>query len=203
MARLEQPPSRLARGHLPQHVLVVLRGQLQHRQRALAEVGLVLLLRAELLQLDTRPLRQQLQRPALVGLLDQLDEREDIALPLAAEAVPRLTLRVDVEARAVLLVEGAQAPVILVPLREAHVLLDDLDQVDLGLDLREGVVGRQGGHGHYCAVRREAVLALTDQRQGGGRQHRSDHEESDRKHGSQPLGPGQWPFRFIVAEDQA
>src|SRR5207237_8271703 len=62
------------------------------------------------------------------------------------EAVPGLTLRVHVEAGAVLLVERAQAPEVLVPLREAHIFLDDLDQVDLGLDLREGVVGRQGGH---------------------------------------------------------
>jgi hypothetical protein len=30
------------------------------------------------------------------------------------------------------------------------VLLDDLDQVDLGLDLGEGVIGRRGGHGNYC-----------------------------------------------------
>src|SRR5438445_7523851 len=129
---------------------------LQHRQGALAEVGPVLLLRAELLQLDPGPLGQELQRPPLVGLLDQLDEREDVPLPLTAEAVPRLPLRIHVEAGAVLLVERAQAPVVLVPLREGHVLLDDLDQVDLGLDLREGVIGRQGGHGAYCDAERRA-----------------------------------------------
>src|SRR5205823_9350318 len=87
-----------------------------------------------------------------VGLLDQLDEGEDIPRAFAAEAVPRLHLRVDLEARAVLLVEWAQAPEVLVPSGQANVLLDDLDQVDLGLDLGEGVIGRllkgsPGSHG--------------------------------------------------------
>src|SRR4029077_19909389 len=48
--------------------------------------------------------------------------------------------------RAVLLVEWAEAPEVLVALGQTDVLLDDLDQVDLGLDLGEGVVGRRGGH---------------------------------------------------------
>ncbi len=146
MTGLEQAAAGLARGRLPEHVLVVLGGQLEQVEDPLAEVGPVPLLGAELFQLHARPLGQQLQRAALVGLLDQLDEGEDVALALAAEAVPGLALRVHVEARAVLLVERAQAPEVLVPLRQAHVFLDDLDQVDLGFDLREGVVGRVGGH---------------------------------------------------------
>jgi hypothetical protein len=35
-------------------------------------------------------------------------------------------------------VEGAQAPEVLVALGQTDVLLDDLDQVDLGLDLGQG-----------------------------------------------------------------
>src|SRR5260370_26133 len=38
--------------------------------------------------------------------------------------------------------EGAEAPEVLVALGQADVLLDDLDQVDFGLDLGEGVIGR-------------------------------------------------------------
>jgi hypothetical protein len=34
------------------------------------------------------------------------------------------------------------------------VLLDDLDQVDLGLDLGEGVIGCGGGHYVYCRAGR-------------------------------------------------
>src|SRR5206468_8152377 len=117
--RLEQAPARFARGSFPQDVLVVLGGELEHREHALAQVGALLLLGAELLELDSRPLGQHQQSAPLVRLLDELDEREDGPLPLAAEAVPRLPLRVHVEARAVLLVEGAQAPVVLVALREA------------------------------------------------------------------------------------
>src|SRR4029077_765870 len=104
------------------------------------------LLRAELLELDTCPLGEHLEGASLVGLLDQLDEGEDVARPLAAEAVPRLHLRVDLEAGTVLLVERAQAPQVLVALGQADVLLDDLDEVDLRLDLGKGVVSSGGGH---------------------------------------------------------
>jgi hypothetical protein len=52
----------------------------------------------------------------------------------------------DCETGGVFLVEGAEANEIAVLLDEADVLLHDLDQVDLGLDLGEGVVGRGGGH---------------------------------------------------------
>src|SRR5207237_10616733 len=78
VAGLEQPPSRLAGGQLPQHVLVILGRQLQHRQGALAEVGPLLLLRAELLPLAPAPPCQELPPPPLARLLDQLDEREDV-----------------------------------------------------------------------------------------------------------------------------
>jgi hypothetical protein len=57
-----------------------------------------------------------------------------------------------------------------------------------------GTVGRRFGYG--LAVRRAAALGLTDQRQGGCRQHGSDHEESDREQRCQPLGT-------IVMKDQA
>src|SRR5207248_8270158 len=124
----------------PEDVLVVLRGELEHRHQPLAGVGALLLLGREFLQLDAGALRQQLEGAPLVCFLDQLHEREDVAVALAPKAVPGLALGVDLEAGAVLLVEGTQAPQVLVPLREPDVLLDDLDQVDLGLDLGEGIV---------------------------------------------------------------
>jgi hypothetical protein len=43
-------------------------------------------------------------------------------------------------------VEGAKAPQLLVPLGQAQMLADDLDEVELGLDLGEGVVGWELGH---------------------------------------------------------
>jgi len=142
----KQAPPDLARGRRPQDVLVVLDRELEHREQAAARVGTLLLLRAQPLQLHPCPLRQHLEGAALVGLLDQLDECEDVAVPLAAEAVPGLHLGIDLETRAVLLVERAETPELLVALGEAEVLLDDLDQVDLGLDLGEGVVGLKRGH---------------------------------------------------------
>jgi hypothetical protein len=47
------------------------------------------------------------------------------------------------------------------------VLLHDLDQVDLGLDLGEGVIGRWGGHHSYCrahcqSVRNEGLITNLD-----------------------------------------
>src|ERR1700694_589214 len=145
-ARLEQLPALFAGRALPQHVLVVLGSELEHVEDPVPGVGPLPLLRAELLQLHSRSLRQHLQRATLIGLLDELDEREDVARPLASEAVPGLHLGVDLEARAVLLVEGAQAPEVAVALGQADALRHDLDQVDLGLDLRTGAIGRKGGH---------------------------------------------------------
>src|SRR5437762_4388652 len=164
-ARFEEAAPRLARRAFPQDVLVVLGRELEQGEHPLAHVGAVFLLRAQLLELDARPLGEEEQGAALVGLLDQLDEGEDVAFALASEAVPGLALRVDVEAGAVLLVEWTQPPVVLVALREADMLLDDLDQVDLGLDLREGVIGRQGGHAHYSA---SAWTATPPHSWGGG-----------------------------------
>jgi hypothetical protein len=40
------------------------------------------------------------------------------------------------------------------------VLLYDLDQVDLGLDLGEGVIGRWGGHCVYCRAGRVPGCSL-------------------------------------------
>jgi hypothetical protein len=96
--------------------------------------------------LSTGSLGEGLEGAAFVGLFDQLDEGEDVAVALAAEAVPGLRLGVDGEAGGVLLVKGAQAHEVLVAPGQAEVLLDDLDEVDLGLDLGEGVIGRRGGH---------------------------------------------------------
>src|SRR5205823_8135293 len=99
---LEQLAARLAGRAVPQHVLVVPGGELEHVEDALAQVGALLLIRAQLLQLHAGPLGEHLQRAALVRLLDQLHERENVALALAAEAVPGLALTAHVEARAVL-----------------------------------------------------------------------------------------------------
>ena len=142
----QQLAAGFAGGTRPQDVLVVLRRQLEHRKQPLAVVRPLTLLGGQLLQLDSGAFGQHLQRPALVRLLDELDEREDVAVAQAPEAVPRLHLGVDLEARAVLLVERTEAPELAVALREPDVLRHDLDQVDLRFDLREGVIGCLGGH---------------------------------------------------------
>src|SRR4029077_16288729 len=158
VARLEQPAPRLTGRQLPQDVLVVLGGKLEHVEDAPPGVRALLLLRAELLELHARPFREQLKGAALVGFLYELDEREDVAAAAAAEAVPGLHLRVDLEARAVLLVERAQAPEVAVALGQADVLGGDLDEVDPGLHLREGVIGRLGGgHGSIVTANGAAI----------------------------------------------
>src|ERR1700674_2804636 len=117
---------------------------------------MLLLLGAQLSELHPGPLRQHLQGAALLCLLDELHEGEDIAGALAAEAIPGLKLGIDLEARAVLLVEGAQAPQVLVALGQTDMLLDNLDQVDLG----KGVIRRRLGH--------TSIVGRSELRHGGG-----------------------------------
>src|SRR5712692_8387310 len=146
LPRAQQPATGLPGRGRPKHVLVVLGSQLEHRQQAPASIGALLLLGSQLLELDAGPLGEQLKGAALVRLLNELHEGEDIARAFAAEAVPGLHLRVDLEAGAVLLVEWAKTPEVLVALGEANMFRDDLDQVELGLDLGEGVIGGWLGH---------------------------------------------------------
>src|ERR1700674_1637206 len=121
---------------------------------------MLLLLGAQLSELHPGPLRQLLQGAALVCLLDELHEGEDSAGALAAIAIPGLKLGIDLEARAVLLVEGAQAPQVLVALGQTDMLLEDLDQVDLGFDLGKGVIRRRLGH--------TSIVGRSELRHGGG-----------------------------------
>src|SRR5439155_27310206 len=101
-----------------------------------------------ILQLDAGPIREQLQGTPEVDLLDLLDEAEEVAPLVAAEAVPGLPLGVDLEAGRLLGVEGAETPQLTASLAQGDVLLDDLDQVQARLDLVDRVVGP--GPGHRC-----------------------------------------------------
>src|SRR5262249_42061268 len=59
--------------------------------------------------LDPGPPRQPLDRLGEGDPLDALEEGEDVAVGAAAEAVERPILRIDVERRRLLVVEGAEA----------------------------------------------------------------------------------------------
>src|SRR4029077_7734835 len=69
-----------------------------------------------------------------------LDERDDVALGLAPEAVEELLLVVDGERRGLLGVEGAQADVALADPLQGDVLTGELDEVG-GLPDARGVLG--------------------------------------------------------------
>ena len=77
-------------------------------------------------------------------VLDFLDEGEDVAMLVAAEAVEELAAGVDREGRGFFFVEGAEpGKVLRAGFFQAHVFPDDLDDVGLFFD----VLGEIGGHG--------------------------------------------------------
>jgi hypothetical protein len=124
------------------HVLVVLdREHIELKDPAL-EPGSGLVLARPLGHLDAGHLGQDPKRLGERHLLPQLDEREDVAAPIAAETEPGLELLVDPEARGLLLVEGAEPDPLPAPLAQTHVLLDDVDQVEPGPDLVPNVLQR-------------------------------------------------------------
>src|SRR5205085_5116827 len=98
---------------LPEVALVVGGGALEQLEQALAAQALLLRLwvLGLALELDAVALGEQLERALEVDVLDVLDEREDVAGGVAAEAVVDLLLGVDAERRRALIVEGT-APLI-------------------------------------------------------------------------------------------
>ena len=77
-------------------------------------------------------------------VFDFLDEGEDVAVLVAAEAVEELAAGVDAEGGGFFLVEGAEAVEVLrAGFFEADVFSDDFDDVGLFFD----VLGEIGGHG--------------------------------------------------------
>ena len=92
-----------------EHIFVVLGGQAVQLQDPLAQLAALARPGRLLDELDAGPLGQHLQRPAKVDLLDQLHKGEDVAAPVAAEAVPGLRLRRDPEARRLLGVKRTEA----------------------------------------------------------------------------------------------
>ena len=108
---------------------------------------------------DAGLLRDGADRFREADVLDFLDEGEDVAVLVAAEAVEELAAGVDAEGRGFFFVEGAEPGKILrAGFFQAHVFPDNLDDVGLFFD----VLGEIGGHG-----RRGSGYRV--QRQSGGR----------------------------------
>src|SRR5207302_2020402 len=99
----------VCRRRLPEHVLVVLGRQAVHLDDPAPELRPFPPGPALALELDTRTVRQRLQRTPKVGFVGELDEGEKIAAFLAAEAVPGLHLLVQREAGRLFLVKGTKA----------------------------------------------------------------------------------------------
>ena len=140
VASSQQPAAWLAGRRRPEDVLVVLLGQPVHLQDPAAQRRALALGARLLLALDPGQLGQAVQRTFEIGLLDQLLEADDVAAPLAAEAVPGLHLLVNPEAGRLLLVEGTEAGVLAALLAQADVLLDEVEEVESRLDLVDEVV---------------------------------------------------------------
>ena len=103
------------------------------------------------LELDPEALGEQLERALEVDALDLLDEREDVAGGIAAEAVIDLLLGVDAERGRALLVEGAAPLVARGPgAAQLGVRGDELDEVD---GVADAVLGVGGIAGHCCQRR--------------------------------------------------
>src|SRR5690606_18787734 len=93
-------------------------------------------------QLDAGALREQAQGAGEVQVLLAGDEGDDVAAGGAgAEAVPALAVRIDVEGRRLLRVEGAVGLEVTPGLLQSHALADDVDDVELGFDLVNGAHG--------------------------------------------------------------
>ena len=67
-------------------------------------------------------------------------EAKHVAAGLAAETVKGLLLRVDLERRGLLFVEGTQPPVLAASLSEGDGLPDDLDQVGARANLAQNIL---------------------------------------------------------------
>ena len=88
------------------------------------------------LGIDAGAAGEQLDRATKVGVMEELDEVEDVSALTAAVASPAPPVLVDVEGGCPFLVEGAEATSQAPDALQAHVLADDVDDVDAGLDGR-------------------------------------------------------------------
>lgn len=91
---------------------------------------------------DARFLRDGANRLGETDVLDFLDEGEDVAVLVAAEAIEELAAGVNAEGRSLLFMEGAEAGVVLgASFAESDVVANDLDDVGLLFDGLGEVVG--------------------------------------------------------------
>lgn len=129
---------------LAQHADEVARGRLGDRGEALALLAFaadrIVLARLDLGQLDARAVGELAQRLGEGLALELHHELEDVPRGLAAEAVEELPLRVHVERRRLLRVEGAEALEARARALEHDVLADELHDVRALADLRDFVV---------------------------------------------------------------
>ena len=99
------------------------------------------------LQHNPPALRQSLDRFNKFQILVFLKKLEDISACMAPEAVIDLPLRIDVEARAFLLVKRAQGHVITAGAFEREVASNHLDDITCRPDLLNSGLGDAPGHG--------------------------------------------------------
>ena len=127
---------------LPEVALVEAGGPLEQRVEALSVSALPVLLGRRLLvvELHVEAIGEPLDRADEVDPLDLLHERDRVASLAAAEALEQSTIGRDAEARRPLLVERAQSDETRAGLAQAHVLLDDGDDVDDRLYRLDGFV---------------------------------------------------------------
>jgi hypothetical protein len=122
-------------------VALVERGRLfEDGVQPVAALARLLELRRGLLVLeaDTEPLRQPLDRLGEIEVLGLADERDHVAALATPEAVVQLVGRIDGEARRPLLVEGAATRVAGASLSQRGTAGDDFHHVGRGDDLPHG-----------------------------------------------------------------
>src|ERR1700687_4157269 len=96
---------------------------------------------------DVRPVRQTPHGFDEVEVLVLFDKGENVAAFMAAKTMKNLPLRIDVEARSLFLVEGAQRDEIGAHPFQRQGSADDLNNITGGSDLFEDGRGEQAGHG--------------------------------------------------------
>ena len=95
-----------------------------------------------LVELDARARGQDLERLGEADAVALHDEAEDVAAQAAAEALPALAGRGDVERRRLLTVERAETLVGAARLLQLDGLADDVDHAQLALDFRGDADGQ-------------------------------------------------------------
>ena len=136
----------------PERSLVEACGILEQRQQPVPAAAAAVVGPATFLvfELDAIPVGQRLDRLREVESLGLLHEAEDVAAALAAEAVVRLLVGADREARRALLVKGTAADPAGADAAERRPGLDELDDVD---GVADGVDRRLADQRHPRAKR--------------------------------------------------